>query len=74
MIVLSYSLKKTPKPGLHNSEGLNANIPGIQNFLCVVEIIAKDSTLLINSRFEKHLKFIFKNLFQVYHRIIIDMR
>lgn len=59
MIILSYSLKKKPDLDYIIQGGLNANIPGIQNSLHAVEIIAKDSFLLINSRFEKHLKFIF---------------
>lgn len=70
-IILSYSLKK--KKDYTMQRGLNDNTPGIQNSLHVVEIFANYSMVWINPSFEKHLDFIFRNLFQIYHRLIIEM-
>lgn len=52
--IVLQSLKKTPNLEYIIQGGLNTNIPSIQNSLCVVQVVAKDSMLLINSRFEKH--------------------
>lgn len=77
-IILVYENYSCPtdlkKTGLCNSGRADVNIPGSQNSLHVVEIFAKYSMLWISPRLEKYLKFIFRNLFQIYHRVIIEMR
>lgn len=72
--IVSQSERKPPNLDYIIQGGLNIDIPGIQHPLYVGQVVAKDSMLLINSRFGKHLKFILKTLFQTYHRIVINQR